>query len=209
MFRTVLYMPALLPPVAAAIAFVFLFNPGTGPINTFLRSIGIQGPLWFSDPAWSKPSLAVMGMWMAGDMMIIFLAALLDSPVDQHEAAALDGAHAGHRFWYITLPALSPVVLFAAVTGGIAALQYFTEAAIASSVASGRSGVGITLSQVIGYPNDSLLTFSEWLYTRGFGNFQMGYASALAVAMLAVTTLLLLLVARQIRSFINPARAAR
>ncbi|WP_454110130.1 carbohydrate ABC transporter permease [Leifsonia shinshuensis] len=209
LFRTILYMPALLPPVAAVIAFVFLFNPGTGPVNALLRSVGIQGPLWFNDPSWSKPSLVLMGLWMAGDMMIIFLAALLDSPVDQHEAASLDGANAVQRFWYITMPSLSPVILFAAVTGGIAALQYFTEAAIASSVASGRSGVSITLSQVLGYPNDSLLTFSQWLYTRGFGEFQLGYASALAVAMLVVTSLLLLLVARQIRSFINPTKESR
>src|SRR6185312_16476012 len=114
-WRTVFYLPALVPPVASVVAFVFLFNPGTGPINTILKAIGIQGPLWFSDPSLAKPSLVLLGVWVMGDVMIIFLAALLDVPREQYEAAELDGANALQRFWHITLPTISPVLMFGVV----------------------------------------------------------------------------------------------
>jgi len=81
-FRTVFYLPALVPPVAATLGFVYILNPSTGPINTVLDRLGIEGPLWFNDPAWSKPSLVLLGMWGIGATMIIFLAALLE--VQQH-----------------------------------------------------------------------------------------------------------------------------
>ncbi len=86
-WRTVFYLPALVPPVASVVAFVFLFNPGTGPVNTIIKFFGGQGPLWFNDPALSKPSLLLLGVWVLGDIMIIFLAALLDVPREQYEAA--------------------------------------------------------------------------------------------------------------------------
>ena len=94
-WRTIFYLPALVPPVAATIAFVFLFNPATGPVNKILELFGIDGPLWFNDPAWAKPSLVLLGLWVLGDIMIIFLAGLLDVPAEQYEAAALDGAERG------------------------------------------------------------------------------------------------------------------
>lgn len=93
LLRTLYYLPALAPPVAATVAFVFLFNPGTGPVNHVLGWIGINGPLWFSSPSWSKPGLVLLGLWGVGDVMIILMAALLDVPVDQYEAASLDGAN--------------------------------------------------------------------------------------------------------------------
>ena len=151
-WRTLFYLPALVPPVAATVAFVFLFNPGTGPVNQILRSFGIQGPLWFNDPAWSKPSLVLLGVWVMGDIMIIFLAALLDVPHEQYEAAALDGANGLQKVRYVTLPTIVPVLVFAVVTGVIAALQYFTEAAVASGVASGRAVVGEGTAVALGYP---------------------------------------------------------
>jgi multiple sugar transport system permease protein len=200
-WRTVFYLPALLPPVASVIAFVFLFNPGTGPVNIVLHAFGIQGPLWFSDPLWSKPSLVLLGVWVMGDIMIIFLASLLDVPREQYEAAELDGANGAQKVLYVTIPTIVPVLVFAVITGVIAALQYFTEAAIASGVASGRTGVGVALSQVMGYPNDSLLTYTEWLYARGFGNFQLGYAAALAVVLFVVTGSVLVLLLRQFKAF--------
>ena len=79
-FRTVFYLPALAPPVAAALGFVFLLNPATGPVNTLLGKIGIDGPLWFNDPSWAKPSLVMLSLWGIGNTMIIFLAAVLDVP---------------------------------------------------------------------------------------------------------------------------------
>lgn len=199
-WRTLFYLPALVPPVASVVAFVFLFNPGTGPVNLVLKFFGIHGPLWFSDPAWSKPSLVLLGVWVMGDIMIIFLASLLNVSQEQYEAASLDGANGPQKVRYVTLPSIAPVLVFAAITGVIAALQYFTEAAVASSVASGvptREGLG----GVLGYPADSLLTYTEWLYVRGFSNFQLGYAAALAVMLFVVASIFVGLMLRQFKAF--------
>jgi multiple sugar transport system permease protein len=200
-WRTLFYLPALVPPVASVVAFVFLFNPGTGPVNLILSWFGIQGPLWFNDPAWSKPSLVIMGVWVMGDVMIIFLAALLDVPRDLYEAASLDGANGVQQVRHITLPTISPVIGFAVVTGVIAALQYFTEAAVASGVASGKATIGGGTSAELGYPGTSLLTYTELLYQHGFANFQFGYASAMAVVLFVVTALVLVLTMRRISVF--------
>ena len=200
-WRTVFYLPALVPPVASVVAFVFLFNPGTGPVNTILHALGIHGPLWFSDPNLSKPSLVLLGVWVMGDVMIIFLAALLDVPRDQYEAAELDGANAFQRGRYVTFPNIIPVLVFAGVTGVIAALQYFTEAAVASAVASGKASVGDAAGAVAGYPDDSLLTYTQWIYVRGFSNFQLGYASALAVLLFVVAAVFLALLLRRVKAF--------
>ena len=200
-WRTLFYLPALVPPVASVVAFVFLFNPGTGPINALLKSIGIDGPLWFSDPAWSKPSLLLLGVWVMGDILIIFLASLLDVPKELLEAAELDGANGPRRVRHVTLPHIVPVLIFALVTGVIAALQYFTEAAVASGVASGKSGTNQNMSAILGYPNNSLLTYTQLLYVRGFGNFQLGYAAALAVVLFLVTAIFLAFMLRQFKAF--------
>src|ERR1700716_7423 len=90
--RTLCYLPALAPPAAATLAFVFLFNPEFGPVNRFLHLVGIDGALWFNHPAMSKPALTLLVMWGSGELMIIILAALLDVPHELHEAASLDGA---------------------------------------------------------------------------------------------------------------------
>ncbi|GAB3395664.1 sugar ABC transporter permease [Humibacter soli] len=200
-WRTLFYLPALVPPVASVVAFVFLFNPGTGPVNQVLKFFGIQGPLWFNDPAWSKPSLVLLGIWVMGDLMIIFLASLLDVPTDQYEAASLDGANGFQKLRYVTYPNMIPVLVFAVITGVIAALQYFTEASVASSVASGQATVGGSAAQVIGYPSDSLLTYTQWLYERGFTNFQLGYASAMAVVLFVVAGLFLVLLLGRVKAF--------
>ncbi|WUH19691.1 sugar ABC transporter permease [Streptomyces sp. NBC_00448] len=196
-WRTLFYVPALVPPVASVVGFVFLFNPGTGPVNTLLKTFGIKGPLWFNDPSLSKPSLLLLGVWMMGDVMVIFLAALLDVPKDQYEAAELDGAGGRQKLWYITLPNISPVLLFSAVTGVIAALQYFTEAAVASSVANGKTGIDAGADQLLGYPNDSLLTYTQWMYVQGFSSFQLGYAAAMAVVLFVVAAAVMAVLLRK------------
>jgi multiple sugar transport system permease protein len=194
-FRTIFYLPALVPPVAATIAFVYLLKPGTGPVNQLLEKIGIDGPLWFNSPAWAKPSLVLLGLWAIGDLMIIFLAAVLGVPESLYEAAELDGANAWHRFWSITVPTIRPVILFAAVTGVIYTLQYFDQAAVAGSIASGQATVGGGISANFGYPEGSTFTYPLWLYTVGFRYHALGYANALAIALfvaaLAVTVILL------------------
>jgi multiple sugar transport system permease protein len=207
-WRTLFYLPALVPPVASVVAFVFLFNPGTGPVNLVLKFFGITGPLWFNDPSLSKPSLVLLGVWVLGDIMIIFLASLLDVPQEQYEAAALDGANGPQRTWYVTIPHIVPVLIFGIVTGVIGALQYFTEAAVASAVASGSAGVVTTNpGSILGYPGDSLLTYTQWLYVRGFSNFQLGYASALAVLLFIVASIVVGLLLRRFDAFSSEGKA--
>ncbi|MGH3713064.1 MAG: carbohydrate ABC transporter permease [Micromonosporaceae bacterium] len=204
-FRTVFYLPALAPPVAATIAFVYLFNPGTGPVNSALEAVGIEGPLWFDSAAWAKPSLVMLGVWGVGDLMVIFLAGLLDVPKSLYEAASLDGASAWQRFRYVTLPSLSPVLLFAAVTGVIQTLQYFTQAAVAASVASGRATTGGGISSTFGYPEESTLTYPLHLYVSGFRYYDMGYANALAVVLFVVAFAVTAVLLRRSKAFLDGA----
>jgi multiple sugar transport system permease protein len=185
LFRTVFYLPALVPPVAATLGFVYLLNPATGPVNTILSWLGIEGPLWFNDPAWSKPSLVLLGLWGIGNTMIIFLAAVLDVPRHLYESAELDGAGAFRRLRWVTLPTISPVLLFAVVLGVIQGLQYFTQAFVAANVAAGQASQGGSVSTLeLGYPEGSTLFYPVLLYYHGFRFFNMGYASAMAVLLL-------------------------
>jgi|tagenome__1003787_1003787.scaffolds.fasta_scaffold20914932_2 multiple sugar transport system permease protein len=174
-YRTLFFVPAIVPVVGAALAFIVMLNP-EGPVNSMLARIGITGPGWFSDPNWAKPSLLIMALWAAGDTIVIFSAAMLDVPKELYEAADLDGVNSRQRFWHVTMPFLSPVMVFAIVTGMIYTFQYFTEAFVASGSASSIQ----SSSDLLGYPGQSLLFYSTELYQQGFVYFKTGYASAMA-----------------------------
>ena len=202
-FRTIFYLPALAPPVAATLGFVYLLNPATGPVNTGLSHLGIQGPLWFQSPAWAKPSLVLLGLWGVGNIMIIFLAAVLDVPRHLYESAELDGAGAWRQFVNVTLPSISPVILFAVVIGVIQGLQYFTQAYVAENIASGQASQAGDTTSTIGYPEDSTLFYPVLLYQNGFRYFSMGYASAMAIVLLAVSLGVTLLILFNSRRFVH------
>jgi multiple sugar transport system permease protein len=181
-YRTMFFLPTLAPAVAAALAFVFLFNPEIGPINQVLSFFGWhRAPLWFSSPTWSKPALLLLGLWGVGDAMIIFLAGMLNVPRQLYEAADIEGASGSQKFRYVTLPMISPVIFFSLVIGIIAGFQFFTAAYVANLT----EGNGEVSS--LGNPLNSMLFFTTRLYQVGWLNFQMGYASALAWILLLVT----------------------
>jgi len=204
-FRTVFYLPALAPPVAATLGFVYILNPATGPVNTMLAWLGIEGPLWFQSPHWSKPALVGLGLWGIGNTMVIFLAAVLDVPQHLYESAALDGASPLQRLRWVTLPIVSPVILFAVVLGVIQGLQYFTQAYVAASIASGQaSQAGDTLN-ALGYPEDSTLFYPVLLYQHGFNDFQMGYASSMAMLLLVVSFAVTLVIVLNSRKWVHQA----
>ena len=193
-FRTAFYLPYLAPPVAATVAFVFLLNPGSGPVNKILGAVGISAPEWFNDPAWAKPSLVMLSLWGIGELMVIFMASLLDVPKEQYEAADLDGAGAWAKFRYVTWPAITPIVMFAVVTGVVQTMQYYTQALVAGKLASGVSiGPGSVIQP--GYPDHSTLTVPQLVYSLGFQNFNTGAACVLSLVLfviaMAVTTLLM------------------
>jgi multiple sugar transport system permease protein len=202
-FRTVFYLPALAPPVAATLGFVYLLNPATGPVNTVLGKLGIQGPLWFDSPQWAKPSLTLLALWGIGNTMIIFLAAVLDVPRHLYESAELDGAGAFARLRFVTLPTISPVILFAVVIGVIEGLQYFTQAYVAANVAGGSASYSAEGASELGYPEDSTLFYPILLYQQGFRYFNMGYASAMAMMLLAVAFAVTFVIVRHSRRFVH------
>ncbi|GLX01654.1 sugar ABC transporter permease [Microtetraspora sp. NBRC 16547] len=199
-FRTIFYLPALVPLVAGTLGFVYLLNPSTGPVQAILGTVGVQSPDWFGDPAYSKWGLTLLALWSVGDLMVIFMAALLDVPKQLYEAAALDGATGWRQFTHITLPVIRPVLMFAAVTGVIQTLQYFTQAMVAARVASGATDSAGSVF-VPGYPDQSTLTFPEWLFHQGFRDFAMGYACVLALILFAVSMVFTLILLRQFRGF--------
>lgn len=184
-FRTLYYAPYLAPPVAGTIAFVFLLNPGTGPVNVLLGRLGLPQPGWFNDATWSKPSLALLALWGVGDLMVIFMASLLDVPKEQYEAAELDGAGPLGRFRFVTLPHLRPILVFATVTGVIATMQYYTEPLVAGQVASGQIG-GSGQQTEPGYPDGSTLTLPQLVYNLGFQRFDIGAACVIALVLFAL-----------------------
>jgi multiple sugar transport system permease protein len=202
-FRTVFYLPTLAPPVAATLGFTYILNPATGPVNTVLGWVGIHGPLWFESPTWAKPSLVLLGLWGIGNAMIIFLAALLDVPRHLYESAQLDGAGAWARLRWVTLPSVSPVILFAIVIGVIEALQYFTQAYVASGIVGGGAGNAADPANRLGYPEGSTMFYPLLLYQQGFRFFNMGYASAMAIVLLIVAFAVTLLIIRHSRRFVH------
>jgi multiple sugar transport system permease protein len=184
--RTVFYAPYLAPPVAGTLAFVFLLNPGTGPVNTILGRLGLAAPSWFNDPTWSKPALTLLALWGVGDLMVIFMAALLDVPKELYEAADLDGAGAVSRFRYVTVPHLRPVLVFSVITGVIATMQYYTQPIVAGEVASGHiQGSGQQFEP--GYPEKSTLTLPQLVYNLGFQRFDYGSACVVALVLFALS----------------------
>ncbi|UQX89062.1 sugar ABC transporter permease [Jatrophihabitans telluris] len=174
-YRTIYFLPAMVPIVATALSFIVMLNP-VGPLNHLLSDVGITGPGWFSDAAWSKPSLVLMALWTVGNTMILFLAGMLDVPKSLYEAAEIDGAGAWKQFLHVTLPGISPIVFFSLLTGMIYTFQYFTEA----FVASGSANPILSSNESIGYPQDSLLFYTTEIYRQGFQYFRTGYASAMA-----------------------------
>jgi multiple sugar transport system permease protein len=202
-FRTVFYLPTLAPPVAATLGFTYILNPATGPLNTILGWVGITGPLWFESPSWSKPSLVLLGLWGIGNAMIIFLAALLDVPRQLYESAELDGAGPFARLRWVTLPSVSPVILFAVVIGVIEALQYFTQAYVASGIVGGGAGNAADPANRLGYPEGSTMFYPLLLYQQGFRFFNMGYASAMAIVLLIVAFAVTLVIIRNSRRWVH------
>lgn len=177
LYRTLFYLPSVVPPVAGTIVFMVLLEPRAGLLNEMLRSIGLPGPAWFNDPNWSKPGLALLSLWGIGASTVIFLAGLQDIPSSLLDAAAIDGAGAWQRFWHISLPLLSPVILFNLVMGVIGAFQIF--------------GPALVVGGPVGDPLQSTLMLMVVIYQNAFRYFKMGYASAQAVllflAVLAIT----------------------
>jgi multiple sugar transport system permease protein len=187
-YRVIFYLPALVPPVVAAIIFLLMFNYANGPINAVIGALGLPPPDWLRDPDWSKPALIILGLWPLGIEVLVFLAGLKEIPQDLLDAAATDGAGPWRRFFSITLPLLTPVVLFNLVTGVIYSFQVFAQA--------------LVVGDTTGKPLQSTLMYMVLIYRNAFRYFSMGYAAAQALMLFIVVALLTLLVFRTSRRWV-------
>jgi len=177
-YRTIFYLPNIVPAVAMSVLWIWLFNPNYGLFNNILRSLGLPGAPWLTSPDWSKPSLILMSLWGIGGSMVIYLAGLQDIPQHLYEAADLDGANGWQKTINVTLPMLTPTIFFNLVMGLIGVFSYFTQAFIMTN----------------GGPLDSTLFYMLYLYRNAFMYFKMGYASAQAWVLFIIVVSLTLVV---------------
>lgn len=165
-FRTIYFLPSMVPFVAVAMIWLWVFHGQFGLLNYALERIGLQGPNWLADERYTKPALIIMSIWSIGGAMVICLAALQDVPRQLYESAQLDGASFMHQLWHITVPMISPVLYFNLIMGIIGSLQLFVQPFIMFGSDGG--------------PNRSALFYAVYLYENAFSYGNMGYACALA-----------------------------
>jgi multiple sugar transport system permease protein len=163
-FRTIFYLPSVVSGVAVAMVFVWIFNYRFGILNYLLSFVGISGPNWLGHPNYALWAFVIMGLWGIGGTVVIYLAALQGVPASLYEAAKIDGAGPWRRFWNVTLPLITPAILFTLVMGVIGTFQTFTQSYIMTG----------------GGPANATLFYLLYLYRNAFNWFEMGYASALA-----------------------------
>lgn len=187
-FRTIFYLPSIVPTVATSVLFIWILNPNIGLVNRMLKVVGIDGPAWLNTAPWAFWSLVMMALWGVGGSMVIYLAGLKDIPVHLYEAATLDGANAFRKMRHITLPMLTPVIFFNLVMGIVGAFQVFTQAYV------------ITPG---GGPQDSTYFYSLYLYNRAWKYLDMGYASAMAWMLFLVIVALTAVVFRTQRKWVH------
>ena len=182
LFRTIYYLPSVISGVAVSLLWLWIFNPSFGLLNSILWQVfHIKGPGWIYSEQWVLPSLILMSLWTVGGSIVLYLAGLQGVPTELYEAASLDGAGAWRRFWHVTLPMISPVILFTLITGIIASFQTFTQAQI--------------MTQGGPHYGSWFYIYNLWYNAFGSSGADMGYASAIAwilfILVLALTLLAL------------------
>jgi multiple sugar transport system permease protein len=176
LFRTLFYMPTVIPVVAVIVVWAGVLNSDSGWINRGLESFGLAGPRWLDDEDWVLPALALMGFWTLGNTMLIMLAGLQNVPTELYESARVEGANGWQMFRHITVPMISPVIFYNLVLALIGAFQYFVGAYII-----GRGS---------GDPNGATMFFNVYLYKTAFNYLDMSYGATLAWFLFALVLLL-------------------
>lgn len=183
-FRTIYYLPSIMPVVAVAVLWLWVLNPQYGLLNAVLTPLlapfGLQPPGWLADPKWSKPAFIMMDLWAVGGSVVIYLASLQNVPAHLYEAAEIDGAGAWHKTLHVTLPMISPVIFYNLIMGVIWTFQYFTQ----------------TFIMTQGGPQNSTLFYALYLFYNAFRDFRMGHACAMAWILFILTLIATLIVFR-------------
>jgi multiple sugar transport system permease protein len=179
-WRTLFYMPSVVSGVAVSVLWSYIFNPRFGIVNWILSWFNIKGPGWLSSVDWALPALIIMSLWGVGGGMIIYLAGLQGIPTTLYEAATIDGANKWHQFWRITLPLITPVILYNLITGIIGTFQYFVQAYIMTD----------------GGPANATLVYNLYLYRNTFRWGRLGFGSAMAWFLMFVVLAMTLMVFR-------------
>lgn len=185
-WRTIFYLPNLIPLVASTMLWLWIFNPEYGLMNAVLAQFGIDGPLWLKSQTWALPSLIIMNLWGVGGATLIYLAGLQGIPSDLYDAVAVDGGGAWAKFRTITIPQMSPVIFYNLILGMIAGFQVFAQPLIMTN----------------GGPRSSTLFVVLYLYLNAFRDFRMGYASAIAWVLFLIILALTILTFRMSRSWV-------
>jgi multiple sugar transport system permease protein len=189
-FRTIIYIPSVIPLFSLAFVYRILMNPTQGIFNRIIMWFGFPNINWLGDPRYSKIALVILAQFGAGQAAIIFLAALKGIPYTLHEAASLDGASAWRRFWNVTLPLMTPVILYDIILGVSLGLQIFTQVYILGGVPPGG-------------PANSTLSYVVYLYVHAFTNVNMGYAAAMAWVLFVVTSILAIFIFASAKWWVN------
>ena len=188
-YRTVFYLPFLMPAVAGSIVFMLLLTPDAGPVNIALEALGFNPPDWLLDPKAALWTIILLSLWPLGVETLVFLGGLQNIPKDVSEAADLDSPRGWHKLLWITIPMISPMILFNLVIGIIYSFQIFTQALV----------VGGTT----GKPAEATLMYGVVLYRAAFRYFNVGYAAAMATVLFVGVLLLTLLIFRTARSWVH------
>ncbi|MDQ3404904.1 MAG: sugar ABC transporter permease [Actinomycetota bacterium] len=193
-FRTIIYLPVMTPPVAIGILFLMLLNGQVGLVNEGLSVIGIRGPDWTTDPDWIKPGMVLMSLWTVGSTAILYLAALKDVPRELYDSASIDGASPWQRFRMVTVPMISGTLFFTLIVNTIASLQMFTEA---YTMFFGGNDTQQT------YSSDAALFYVVYLFQQAFNYLDMGYASAMAWLLFLVIMVITVVQIRMSKRFVH------
>ena len=177
-YRTIFYIPSIVPLVASCMIFVWIFNPASGIVNDLLTDAHIPAPNWFFSIAWSKPSFILLGLWGLGQPMVIYLAGLQAVPREMYEVAALDGARPWQRLRYVTIPMISPVILFNVILQLVLCVSYFTQAQV---IENGD----------VGGPGTSTWFYVQYLYEQAFEFLKLGYSSAMAFFLFLISAVIM------------------
>ncbi len=186
MVRAIVFLPTLVPAVSGAVCWLWLFNGRYGLFNSALGRLGVSGPDWLGDPRMAMPSLIAMSLWVVGSAVLVYGAALRGVPASLYEAADMDGVSAWGRLRHVTLPMISPAILFNAVMSLIWSLQVF----------------GAPYIMTRGGPENTTYSYAMYVYNNAFAYGRMGYASALAWMQIVGIVALTLGVLRLTRGFV-------